>query len=87
MAGRRDEMDLARRAVDAALAAGAEYADTRVGRLVAEELVVKNGQIGAAEAPEELGIGVRARVNGCFGFAAAPPPGARVVRINRSTNK
>ena len=72
MAGLRDEMNLAQRAVDAALAEGAEYADTRVNRLIAEELVVKNGQIGAAEAPEELGIGVRARVNGCLGFAAAP---------------
>jgi len=67
-----DLMDLARGAVESALAGGADYADARVNRLITEDLVVRNGQVGQAEAPEEFGLGVRVRKNGCFGFAAAP---------------
>jgi len=72
MSAHRAELDLAASAVETALAEGAEYADARVNRLLAEELVVKNGRVGEAEAIEELGLGVRVRARGCFGFAAAP---------------
>ena len=65
-------LDLARTAVDAALAAGADYADARVNRLRQEQLSVRNGAVGEAEASEEFGLGVRVRRDGCFGFAAAP---------------
>lgn len=67
-----DAMDVAAAAVEAALEAGAEYADARVNRLQREELVLRNGNMRQADAPEELGLGVRALVSGCWGFAAAP---------------
>lgn len=65
-------LELAKAAVAAALAAGADYADARVNRTRREELSVKNGRLAGAESPEEFGLGVRARVAGCLGFAAAP---------------
>jgi TldD protein len=68
----RDSMHLAAAAVDTALGQGADYADVRVNRTRQEDLVVKNGQLGQAEASEEFGMGVRVRKDGCFGFAAAP---------------
>ena len=68
-------MNLAAEAVDLAQAAGAAEADVRVNHLRVEDLSVKNGQLAAADAPEEFGIGVRVRVDGCEGFAAAPLEG------------
>ena len=65
-------MDAAQAAVDAALSAGADYADARVNRLSRESLGLRNGAVGTAEAPEELGIGVRVLKDGAWGFAAAP---------------
>jgi len=62
----------ARRAVESALQAGASYADARVNRLRTEELSVRNGELAVAIAQEELGIGVRVLLDGCWGFAAAP---------------
>lgn len=66
------EMELARLAVDAAMSAGATYADARVGRIVREELCLRNGQMGSADALEDCGIGVRVVCAGASGFAAAP---------------
>ena len=66
------ELELAQAAVRAAIAAGAEYADARVNRVVEEDLVVKNGRVGEARCSEEYGLGVRVKRGGCFGFAAAP---------------
>lgn len=68
----QDPMKLAALAVDHALSLGAEEADARVNHLRMENLSVKNGQLGTAEAPEEFGVGVRVAHGGCFGFAAAP---------------
>jgi TldD protein len=65
-------MQASEKAVEAALGAGAEYADARVVRLEEESLSVRNGEIVAAEAPEEFGLGVRVLVDGSWGFAAAP---------------
>ncbi len=65
------EMKLAKAAVDAALAAGADYADARVNHTVHEELCVQNGSVAAAEAPEDSGVGIRVMKAGCWGFAAA----------------
>ncbi|MCH2104740.1 MAG: TldD/PmbA family protein [Planctomycetes bacterium] len=67
-----DKMQLAKEAVRRAKAAGAEYADARLVRLNLEELSVKNGAPGEAGAPEEWGVGVRVRNDGCFGFGARP---------------
>ena len=65
-------MDIAKAAVRAAETAGADYADCRVNRLERQELTLRNGKLESAEAPEELGVGVRVLVDGCWGFAAAP---------------
>jgi TldD protein len=65
-------MDTAQAAVEAALKAGADYADARINRLSQENLVSKNGALEGAEAPEEFGIGVRVLKDGAWGFAAAP---------------
>jgi TldD protein len=67
-----ENMDVARAAVEAAMSAGADYADARVNRLLSEELSVRNGKVGEALASECFGLGVRVRRGGCFGFAAAP---------------
>lgn len=65
-------MGLAEAAVEEALRLGAEVADARVGHLRVEDLVVRNGRLSGAESPEEFGLGVRVRVGGAPGFAAAP---------------
>jgi TldD protein len=65
-------MDIADIAVAEALAQGAELADARVNRLEREDLVLRNGELAIADAPIEIGIGVRACVSGTWGFAAAP---------------
>jgi len=65
-------LELAERAVREALAAGADYADARIVRCAREELCLHNGELAEAAAPAEFGLGVRALVNGAFGFAAVP---------------
>ncbi len=57
------------RALDTAVARGAVYADARVVDLVVEGLVVKNGAVEALTRRESRGIGVRALVDGAWGFA------------------
>ncbi|MEL6907393.1 MAG: DNA gyrase modulator, partial [Planctomycetota bacterium] len=50
---------VAREAVDAAMARGADAADARVVRVSTERLALRNGAVAEASAPEEFGIGVR----------------------------
>ena len=57
------------RALDTAVARGVGYADARVVDLVVEGLVVKNGAVEALTRRESRGIGVRALVDGAWGFA------------------
>lgn len=59
---------LALRAVEAAKGAGATYADARITRTVTQSYV----GAGLLSDSESLGIGVRALVNGAWGFAASP---------------
>lgn len=62
---------LAQRAVDAALSAGASYADTRLTRTIQHQYGMINK--GWFQTDDELvGVGVRVLVNGCWGFAASP---------------
>ena len=68
----KHEMQLAELAVREAVRHGADYADARVNHLSVEDLVVRNGRLGSAEAPEEHGLGVRVTIGGAPGFAAAP---------------
>ncbi len=65
-------MDVAQKAVREALQAGADQADARVGRISKEDLVLRNGALAEASAPDDFGLGVRVIKDGCWGFAAAP---------------
>jgi TldD protein len=58
------------RALDAASAAGASYADCRVINRTVQRLIVKNGLVAAVELFEDEGVGVRVIVDGAWGFAS-----------------
>ena len=62
--------DLTDRALDTATARGASYAEARVVRREERAIVVKSGTVGALATSESAGIGVRALVDGAWGFAA-----------------
>jgi len=61
---------LAQRALDAAVAAGAGYADARVVRRRWETISLRNGAF-TREVGEDEGLGVRALDRGAWGFAAS----------------
>jgi len=50
----------------------ASYADVRILQITAEDLVVRNGELGEIQQGESLGFGVRVIINGAWGFAASP---------------
>src|SRR5918997_3811691 len=56
-------------AVDAALAAGASYADARAAVRRSQHVSTKNGEIDSVADAETAGIGVRVLVDGAWGFA------------------
>jgi TldD protein len=62
--------DLTDRALDAANAAGAQYADARVVHREDESVSVKTGRVEAAASGESEGIGIRVLVDGAWGFAS-----------------
>jgi TldD protein len=66
--------DLCRNAVDAALAAGASYADARGVFRRSQSVATKNGNVEAVSDVETEGIGVRVLVDGSWGFAGAGAP-------------
>jgi TldD protein len=61
--------DLCGTAIDAAVAAGAEYADARAVVRRAQLVSTKNGRIDRLNDNESEGIGVRVLVGGAWGFA------------------
>jgi TldD protein len=61
--------DLCAAAVEAATAAGAEYADARVVIKRDQLVATKNGRVDRMADAESEGIGVRVLVNGAWGFA------------------
>ncbi|HSK22923.1 MAG TPA: TldD/PmbA family protein [Egicoccus sp.] len=66
-----DEMyDYARAAVEAALAAGATYADARVVIRRQERIAAQNGELESVTHNEDAGVGVRALIGSSWGFAA-----------------
>ncbi|MGH7700262.1 MAG: TldD/PmbA family protein [Gemmatimonadales bacterium] len=73
------------RALDAARAAGAQYADCRVQRTRSQSVSTREQQITGASDAETFGFGVRVLVNGAWGFAAsrelAPAEVDRVARL------
>ena len=62
--------DLLLAALDAATAAGAQYADARVARYLNRRLSTRERQITGVSDTESMGLGVRALVNGSWGFSA-----------------
>jgi len=63
--------DLTDRALDAATAAGATYADVRIERLERQVVSVKNGRPDGLLEDESQGFGVRVLVDGAWGFASS----------------
>jgi TldD protein len=63
--------DLTDRALDAATAAGATYADVRIERLERQVVAVKNGRPDGLIEDDSQGFGVRVVVDGAWGFAGS----------------
>ena len=57
-------------AVDAAMAAGARYADARVVVSRSESIVVKNSSVESVDHGDSIGLGVRALIGSSWGFYA-----------------
>jgi len=68
---------LAQHAVEAAVAAGAQYADVRLTRTVVEDYDFTR----FAATSEQTGVGVRVVVNGAWGFCAGPHADADTVTL------
>jgi TldD protein len=66
------EFDVATAAVQAALDAGASYADARVMHRRTESMDARNGEIEELNQFEDAGVGVRALVGSGWGFFAIP---------------
>ncbi len=62
--------DLALEGLNAARAAGASYADTRIGRYRQQQVSTRERQVTGVNDSESYGVGVRALVDGSWGFAA-----------------
>src|SRR2546428_12712009 len=63
--------DVAEQVLQAALDAGAAYADVRVQEVETEDLTVRNAVLETAEHTSSTGVGVRVLVDGAWGFAAS----------------
>jgi TldD protein len=72
--------DVATSAVEAALAAGARYADARVMHRRSESMTARNGEIEDLSQDEDAGVGVRALVGSSWGFFAVPDLGRDAAR-------
>ncbi|MGB1016993.1 MAG: PmbA/TldA family metallopeptidase, partial [Nannocystaceae bacterium] len=63
---------MAKLALDAALKAGASYADVRLVLWMRERVSVRDDHISGTDSSEEYGLGIRVIANGAWGFAATP---------------
>src|SRR3954468_8763921 len=87
--------DAATAAVEAALAAGARYADARVVHTRHESLAARNGDVEDLTQTETAGVGVRALVGSSWGFfgvpdltdAVARDAGARAAAIEPASSR
>ncbi len=79
--------DAATAAVEAALAAGARYADARVMHRRYESMTARNGEIEELTQDENAGIGVRALVGSSWGFFAVPDLSAAAARRGRPASR
>ncbi len=64
--------DLAAAAVEAAINAGARYADARVMEIRTEAMSARDGVVESLDRQERAGIGVRALIGSSWGFFAVP---------------
>jgi len=62
--------ELARRALDAARSKGAGYADVRIARFLRQSINTREQRVMNISNSESFGVGVRALVDGTWGFAA-----------------
>ncbi|MFV2020384.1 TldD/PmbA family protein [Micromonospora sp. LOL_023] len=72
--------EVATAAVQAALDAGARYADARVMHRRYESMTARNGEIEALVQHSDAGLGVRALVGSSWGFYAVPDPSPAAAR-------
>jgi TldD protein len=72
--------DVATAAVEAALNAGASYADARVMDTRTEAMAARNGAIESLDREERAGVGVRALIGSSWGFFAVPDVGSAAAR-------
>ncbi|MFY1695748.1 MULTISPECIES: TldD/PmbA family protein [unclassified Solwaraspora] len=72
--------DVATAAVQAALDAGARYADARLMHRRYESMTARNGEIEALVQHSDAGLGVRALVGSSWGFYAVPDPSPAAAR-------
>ncbi len=72
--------DIATAAVEAALAAGARYADARVMEVRTEAMAAQNGVVETLDREERAGIGIRALIGSSWGFFAVPDVGTAAAR-------
>src|SRR5689334_10434922 len=63
--------DLIERALDRVTSQGASYADVRVVRQQSQEVGVRNGAVEQVSLDDDAGFGVRALVDGAWGFASS----------------
>lgn len=63
--------DLGRRALDTATARGAQYADVRFESVRSERIEVRNAVVSSLADSRSVGYGIRALVDGAWGFAAS----------------
>jgi len=74
------ELDIAEAAVQAAIDAGARYADARVMHRRYESMSARNGDVEDLNQDEDAGLGVRALVGSGWGFYATPDLADAAVR-------
>jgi TldD protein len=72
--------DVAKQAVEAALAAGATYADARVMEIRTEAMSARNGVVEALDREDRAGVGVRALIGSSWGFFAVPDVGSAAAK-------
>jgi TldD protein len=72
--------DIATAAVEAAINAGARYADARVMELRSEAMAARNGVVETFDREERAGVGVRALIGSSWGFYAVPDIGSGPAR-------
>src|SRR5919202_2527047 len=85
--------ELVQRALDTSASQGASYADARVVRQETQRVMVKNGTVESVGLDEEAGFGIRALIDGAWGFASSyrltaeevDKVAAEAVRIGRAS--